>query len=181
MGVKKEKIRKKYNTEYEKWLYDMRLKSLRGLFYDLWEDIGTTMMWFVITMVIVFGLEIDIIAYVLLVLIAEVAHRNNSRLLENRFLLAKLIEQEEFLEQLVDESVETDEVRLINDQHTQINKDLELLAIKIEDGTATLDELKQLLVEKEKLLAKKANLIEGTYLNINGKLITHELEKLNDV
>lgn len=181
MGVKKEKIRKKYNTEYEKWLYDMRFKSLRGLFYDVWEDIGATMMWLVITMVIVFGLEIDIIAYVLLVVIAETAHRSSSRLLENRFLLSKLIEQEEFLEQLVDESVETDEVRLINNQHTQINKDLELLESKLEDGTATLDELKQLLVEKEKLLAKKANLIEGAYLNINDKLITHELEKLNDV
>lgn len=181
MGVKKEKIRKKYNTEYEKWLYDIRFKSLRGLFYDVWEDIGTTMMWLVISMVIVFGLEIDIIAYVLLVVIAETTHRSSSRLLENRFLLAKLIEQEEFLENIVYESVENDEVRLINNQHKQINKDLELLSIKIEEGTATLDELKQLLVEKEMLLAKKANLIQGAYLNISDKLVTHELEKLNDV
>lgn len=181
MGVKKEKIRKKYNTEYEKWLYDMRFKSLRGLFYDVWEDIGATMMWLVITMVIVFGLEIDIIAYVLLVVIAEVAHRNSSRLLENRFLLYKLIEQEDFLEQLVDESVENDEVRLINDQHKQINKNIALLESKLEDGGATLDELKQLLVEKEKLLAKKANLIEGAYLTISDKLVTHELEELKDV
>lgn len=181
MGVKKEKIRKKYSTEYEKWLYDIRFKSLRGLFYDVWEDIGNTMMWLVIIMVIVFGLEIDIIAYVLLVVIAETAHRNSSRLLENRFLLAKLIEQEEFLENIVYESIENDEIRLINNQHKQINKNIELLASKLEDGTATLDELKQLLVDKEMLLAQKANLIEGAYLNINDKLITHELEKLKDI
>lgn len=102
MDDKKEGKVVQYSKEYSQWLSTQSVSNPKVIFTDIWSGISESMMLTALILYFIWGLQPNLLLYILTVIALEIIYKFSLISLNNKFLYIKLYEK--MIEEISNES-----------------------------------------------------------------------------
>lgn len=102
MNQKKTDKAMQYSKEYSQWLITQSVSNPKVIFTDIWSGISESMMLTALILYFIWGLQPNLLLYILTVIALEVVYKFSLITLNNEFLYTKLYEK--MIEEISNES-----------------------------------------------------------------------------
>ena len=113
MNQKKTDKAMQYSKEYSQWLITQSVSNPKVIFTDIWSGISESMMLTALILYFIWGLQPNLLLYILTVIALEIIYKFSLIILNNEFLYTKLYEK--MIEEISDESAYDDSKGIIDE------------------------------------------------------------------